>query len=285
MQSLAQTPPEDANFLLERVYSLGNQLYNVEIACIIRLRFSGEYAPVLWRTAGIGLKFSREPPVSARPAVSPRRISRPRQSVIRRPFLSRDRLQAARRHTCPARFPDESHPETSQKDSTNPSHKRAIGTPRKHAGKLVVLANRLIVELAMEALERREWPRTEAEISPKSLRNCRMIQRNRSRIDSAREAPPTILRASTSPIRLFPPGKATGSGAADRWREICESLARRQVVVDRPKNDFSVGNSSRARPRARTVLRLCAGSFCLAANLTRKTRTAEMPGRSMSRIF
>ena len=105
-----------------------------------------------------------------------------------------------------------------------------IGTPRKHAGKPVVLANRLIVELAMEAPERREWPRTEAEMSPKSLRNCRMIQRKRSRIDSAREAPPTILRASTSPIRLFPPGKATGSGAADRWREICESLARRRSL-------------------------------------------------------
>ena len=102
-------------------------------------------------------------------------------------------------------------------------------TPQRHAEKPVVLANRLIVELAMEAPERREWPRTEAEISPKSLRNCRMIQRNRSRIDSTREAPPTILRASTSPIRLFPPGKATGSGAADRWREICESLAKCQA--------------------------------------------------------
>ena len=34
----------------------------------------------------------------------------------------------------------------------------------KEAGKREISPNRLVVEIAMEALERREWPRTEAEI-------------------------------------------------------------------------------------------------------------------------
>ena len=55
MQSLAQTPPEDANFLLERVYSLGNHLYDIEISCIIRLQLLWGHTP----------RFSGEPPVSA----------------------------------------------------------------------------------------------------------------------------------------------------------------------------------------------------------------------------
>ena len=44
------------------------------------------------------------------------------------------------------------------------SHAGTVETRRKRGRKRGVSPNRLVVELTMEALERREWPRTEAEI-------------------------------------------------------------------------------------------------------------------------
>ena len=46
----------------------------------------------------------------------------------------------------------------------HPGHARAMGSHRKRREGARVSANRLVVELAIEALDRREWPRTELEI-------------------------------------------------------------------------------------------------------------------------
>ena len=70
-------------------------------------------------------------------------------------------------------FPNRIAPEAREKvgetDGTDaakehPGHARAMEAYRNTARNRDVSANRLMVELAVEALDRREWPRTQTEI-------------------------------------------------------------------------------------------------------------------------
>ena len=62
-----------------------------------------------------------------------------------------------------------------------------------------VSANRLVVELAMEALDRREWPRTEAEIqvARASLFAAQVLARDLIYPDASRRSPKS---ATSSPL-------------------------------------------------------------------------------------